>query len=351
VGPGEAAAHDGLVAVKAFGATRRDEDGPNGAYVRGIELGMYKTFVAALGKPDGDTSAFLQAFVPMITHYDLPYEAVAEACRANPAMGWEPDKPVACAEYEYGGIDLEAVVGLPDTLPAYVAATHLRGLFAGLVSMFRADLMHNDIKMGNIVFDPASLRVRFIDLGLAGEFNRFAGLGKGACPVPSIRSFYPLDYLFLWLGTPHAAGGGDSGLAKALPIVTSFAKTFNALMTKVYTDPPSGPTQNLAFFNTVNPEDYRYFRDRYAEWHATATPAMIKSAIDVFGLGRVLLLLLTRSRRVGPWPAPRHNLWRDRMLALGTSMVSLDVQSRLSAAEALAEYDAILAEFPGVRSA
>jgi hypothetical protein len=375
--------------LKVFPHDAMDASGPNGKEDRDREVANYEEFAREL-----TPAVFAEAFVPLVDTAEFSLADIgprgADRCRD---MNWDTSLPIAGAVYEYGGISLQALGKMKDkslaSVGAYVALMNLGPVLTALLQLHAHGLMHNDIHTGNVVFDPQTQRVRFIDLGLAHKFTRFSEEG------PMLAPHYPLDYAFLWdtwlqrrdveRGAPPVSRVGDildviwaghaahhnSLVVSAMAILRSKGAVDDVVypwaQRALLPDMKRDPAGFAAAMQTL--------RDGYGEWVTAmrdagasqeAVQAAQKSAIDVFGMGRVMLALWVRCRS-GPMPeadgasprahfspealAPRHGrLWYLNVVLLAVRMMQPDVRHRPTAEAVLGFYRDFMKDMADARA-
>ena len=109
----------------------------------------------------------------------------------------------AILQYKYGGIDIQQFLSqhkekFSSKLVKKILY-NLRPLLVGLCEMKRAQFTHSDIKLQNLIIDPKTYKINFIDYGLSQNFSKIRSHNdiKKSYIYESGYFCYPPEAIFL----------------------------------------------------------------------------------------------------------------------------------------------------------
>jgi len=247
-------------------------------------------------------------------------------------------------------IHLESFVKNPDNCKIFWRNAH--HLFKGLVFFKKNDIIHYDLKPQNIVFDPTTMKFKFIDFGLMKRASSVLETSKKSENKASTFHWsYPIDNGFL--NKSYFSSYKKLSKEQKNDFKTLFSKeiltrkdtengtngiiknpgSFNLLFYYIYLDPHVHCVEN----------DLSLFFDTYNTYLSKHTYKSISQktvdSIDIYGLGFTLKYVLNQFYKQKGVPEEFYK----KASVLFESMYSFDYKTRcVSAEQALKQYEDIL---------
>jgi serine/threonine protein kinase len=210
-----------------------------------------------------------------------------------------------------GGTDLTALDWSKINVRAFLL--ELNRLFMGVELFVNSGYAHTDIKPNNIVYDPATNRINFIDFGL---MQTLSVLGSDKSLIKNIWYHHPLEYQLV-----RTLGNGGASVDDVLEHVAA---------------------QNTQFpVDTLVPEYEGLLTEVYVnKTKRKQAEHICLRTYDSYQLGLVILYVLTMLKhRIRP--AALH----DAIFELGYSMCRINVFYRMDIQTAIHTYESILNQF------
>jgi len=264
---------------------------------------------------------------------EQPYETMNDLTKnCNISRDIRNMKGLHAIIMEYGGVSMEYIDA--DKLSVNMEKNKhkillgLRRLFVGLVRMNQAKYAHNDIKPDNILYNPETHEFNIIDFGLMTKFNK---IPRSAHPYV----FYPYDYRL-----NVKAIYGNLYRAKNRKDVEKFIKRYgiperHEVSKRYFKYLPDGFSKDIINILATYYQHEKENSNTFEEFVETLKRKFAEK-LDVYSMGISLFRFLNKAYRNKQTPLSR------KLSALFAKMINHDVNKRLSAEEALAQYDSII---------
>jgi serine/threonine protein kinase len=252
---------------------------------------------------------------------------------------------------EDGGINLKDFSDIMETwsaTPENVEKTErflieLHRIFHGIVVFLEKGILHYDMKPQNIVYNSEKGRMNIIDFGLTVSLkDKLAEINGSNNGMARYHWSYPFESVFL---------NKDDYTQFSKMTKSKKVEYYQSILQKITNESTDESKAIKSFFSFVMDQstDYSVFKEHMSGFYQTLVIEMtmknyqmfIKksiTSIDVYGLGITLLYILKNTKRL-----VKEQLYTD-LHNLGLNMVNADLVKRVTADDALSQYETILTE-------
>lgn len=223
--------------------------------------------------------------------------------------------------YEYGGKNLRKVLLSRDILMDDIVP-HMRMLFKGIVTINKANFLHFDIKLDNILFEQRTNKFNIVDFGLMRRVDRVYTPNF----VPKANFDYP------WYCPEHKMWFllQTIGMRSYEYALHLFERNFSIVkLSDIFKHFPEQETHFKAFYNLCKKTPEK------------AIEVIEKNAIktDVYSLGMVLYHMLRYFAKTDLY---YDGILMRELFSLSAQMMCFDPRKRLTAQQSLKAFDKIL---------
>jgi len=137
------------------------------------------------------------------------------------------DKPLWQIIYPDGGIDLDKILKNKTTpTPTFIDLFQgLHNIFKGLIDIAKNNIVHQDIKSDNIVYNDALKRCLLIDFGIAQPMSEVYDL-KARFYFTAVYRYYPTEYRLMTLLAHRDSKLVEKMLAKHPKVIKAILENF-----------------------------------------------------------------------------------------------------------------------------
>lgn len=265
--------------------------------------------------------------IPYYGQCDVDKKSIQISDEVSQCRLYDSQKEQPQIIYKLGGLDLGKFCSNIDKYPGFCIddwIVPLRSIIEGLVTIGQNQLIHNDIKPPNVLYEPNQNRLYLIDFGICTTFTKQI---SNDLLLTWPYSYYPLDYVVTYFMQERNRDPLAQFIEKCKTQFEKSLSTMNkGLLQRIQKFQQS--KQNIYSFTssmyTLSTKDYlQLFKDDFC------------NKIDIYSLGITIVECMQLLDRQKQLRFRNKKLWQSFEKNILKRMVQFDPRDRMTPSEAL----------------